>query len=236
MENPNTPLPDRIARAVAEYHAELYRFAALRTGSRSDAEDIVQEAFLRLLTAPGEITHLRAYLYRCVANACCDRKRRHAVFEPLGPQLPADDGEAPLREEAERIAALLDRLPEEQAEVIRLPEGITWTDYTRPMQAGRLAGIDAVQAGRMILEAFATWNEAILDEALYSYGAGARELLKKRYAGARVTELGKPFRSGKYAGVFIPCTLRMADGSTEKIRLALRNDNSEQRWLVDGGL
>lgn len=120
MENPNTPLPDRIARAVAEYHAELYRFAALRTGSRSDAEDIVQEAFLRLLTAPGEITHLRAYLYRCVANACCDRKRRHAVFEPLGPQLPADDGEAPLREEAERIAALLDRLPEEQAEVIRL--------------------------------------------------------------------------------------------------------------------
>lgn len=120
MEHPNTPLPDRIARAVADYHAELYRFAALRTGSRSDAEDIVQEAFLRLLTARGEITHLRAYLYRCVANACCDRKRRHAVFEPLGPQLPADDGEAPLREEAERIAALLDRLPEEQAEVIRL--------------------------------------------------------------------------------------------------------------------
>lgn len=110
MEHPNTPLPDRIARAVADYHAELYRFAALRTGSRSDAEDIVQEAFLRLLTAPGEITHLRAYLYRCVANACCDRKRRQAVFEPLGPQLPVDNGEAPLREEAERIAALLDRL------------------------------------------------------------------------------------------------------------------------------
>lgn len=85
MEHPNTPLPDRIARAVADYHAELYRFAALRTGSRSDAEDIVQEAFLRLLTARGEITHLRAYLYRCVANACCDRKRRQAVFEPLGP-------------------------------------------------------------------------------------------------------------------------------------------------------
>lgn len=127
-------------------------------------------------------------------------------------------------------------VPLDTASLTRLPEGITWTDYTRPMQAGRLAGIDAVQAGRMILEAFATWDEAILDEALYSYGAGARELLKKRYAGARVTELGKPFRSGKYAGVFIPCTLRMADGSTEKIRLALRNDNSEQRWLVDGGL
>ena len=120
MEHPNTPLPDRIARAVADYHAELYRFAALRTGSQSDAEDIVQEAFLRLLTAPGKITHLRAYLYRCVANACCDRKRRQAVFEPRVQQLPVDNGEAPLREEAEWIAALLDRLPEEQVEVILL--------------------------------------------------------------------------------------------------------------------
>lgn len=56
----------------------------------------------------------------CTASRRCDRKRRQAVFEPLGPQFPVDNGEAPLREEAERIAALLDRLPEEQAEVIRL--------------------------------------------------------------------------------------------------------------------
>ena len=120
MEHPNTPLPDRIARAVADYHAAPYRFAAPRPGSQSDAQDILQARFLRWLPGPAQITHLRAYLYRCVANACCDRKRRQAVFEPLGPQLPADDGEAPLREEAERIAALLDRLPEEQTEVIRL--------------------------------------------------------------------------------------------------------------------
>lgn len=120
MKRTDTPQPNRIAEAVAAYHAELYRFAALRTGSRSDAEDIVQEAFLKLLTASGEITHPRAYLYRCVANACCDLKRRRMFHEPLRPDQPQEEPDPALREEAERLAALLDRIPPEQAEVIRL--------------------------------------------------------------------------------------------------------------------
>ena len=120
MKRTDTPQPNRIAEAVTAYHAELYRFAALRTGSRSDAEDIVQEAFLKLLTASGEIIHPRAYLYRCVANACCDLKRRRTFHEPLRPDQPQEDPDPALREEAERLAARLDHIPPEQAEVIRL--------------------------------------------------------------------------------------------------------------------
>ena len=120
MKRTDTPQPNRIAEAVTAYHAELYRFAALRTGSRSDAEDIVQEAFLKLLTASGEITHPRAYLYRCVANACCDLKRRRSFHEPLRPDQPQERPDPALREEAERLAAQLDRIPPEQAEAIRL--------------------------------------------------------------------------------------------------------------------
>lgn len=120
MKRTDTPQPNRIAEAITAYHAELYRFAALRTGSRSDAEDIVQEAFLKMLTASGEIIHPRAYLYRCVANACCDLKRRRTFHEPLRPDQPQEDPDPALREEAERLAARLDRIPPEQAEVIRL--------------------------------------------------------------------------------------------------------------------
>lgn len=120
MKRTDTPQPNRIAEAVTAYHAELYRFAALRTGSRSDAEDIVQEAFLKLLTASGETTHPRAYLYRCVANACCDLKRRRSFHEPLRPDQPQESPDPALREEAERLAAQLDRIPPEQAEAIRL--------------------------------------------------------------------------------------------------------------------
>lgn len=120
MKRTDTFPTERIAEAVTSYHAELYRFAVLRSGSRSDAEDIVQEAFLRLLTAPNVIVHPRAYLYRCVANACCDLKRRSTVHTQLKLDLAQDDSAPALREEAERLAALLDRIPPDQAEVIRL--------------------------------------------------------------------------------------------------------------------
>lgn len=141
----------------------------------------------------------------------------------------------------ERTLLEIDRIeydaPLDAAELTALPEGITWRDQTQTeATASRLAGIDAGRAARLILDAFATWDSAILDEALSAYGARARQLLRNRYAGATVVECSAPVRSGNYPGLFIPCRLRMADGTTEKLHLALRNDNAQQRWVVDGGL
>lgn len=141
----------------------------------------------------------------------------------------------------ERTLLEIDRIeydaPLDAAELTALPEGITWRDQTQTeATASRLAGIDAAEAARLILDAFATWDSAILDEALSEYGARARVLLRSRYAGATVVECSAPVRSGTYPGLFVPCRLRMADGTTEKLHLALRNDNAQQRWVVDGGL
>lgn len=141
----------------------------------------------------------------------------------------------------ERTLLEIDRIeydaPLDAAELTALPEGITWRDQTQTeATASRLAGIDAAEAARLILDAFATWNSAILDEALSEYGARARVLLRSRYAGATVVECSAPVRSGTYPGLFVPCRLRMADGTTEKLHLALRNDNAQRRWVVDGGL
>lgn len=145
-----------------------------------------------------------------------------------------------LAEEGERALLEIDRItydaPLDTATLTVLPEGINWTDQTRNTPSPRLTGIDAKEAARLILAAFATWDNEILDEALRSYGAHARKLLQSRYAGATVERLSEPVRSGKYPGWFIPCTLRMGDGSHERIRLALRNDNSAGSWVVDGGL
>ena len=120
MKRTETHQPSRIAEALTAHNADPHRCAPRSTGSRSDAEDIVQETFLKLLTASGGIAHPRAYLYRSVANACCDLKRRRTFYEPLRADQPQDDPDPALREEAERLAALLDRIPPEQAEVIRL--------------------------------------------------------------------------------------------------------------------
>ena len=145
-----------------------------------------------------------------------------------------------LAEEGGRALLEIDRItydaPLDTATLTVLPEGINWTDQTRNTPSPRLTGIDAKEAARLILAAFATWDNEILDEALRSYGAHARKLLQSRYAGATVERLSEPVRSGKYPGWFIPCTLRMGDGSRERIRLALRNDNSAGSWVVDGGL
>ena len=141
----------------------------------------------------------------------------------------------------ERTLLEIDRIeydaPLDAATLTALPEGITWRDQTQTeATASRLAGIDATEAARLILNAFATWDSAILDEALSAYGARGHQLLRNRYAGATVVECSAPVRSGNYPGLFIPCRLRMADGTTEKLHLALRNDNAQQRWVVDGGL
>jgi RNA polymerase sigma-70 factor (TIGR02957 family) len=54
----------------------LFSLAYRMLGSVADAEDAVQEAFVKLEEAPvGEIRNLRAYLCRIVVNSCIDRLR-----------------------------------------------------------------------------------------------------------------------------------------------------------------
>lgn len=145
-----------------------------------------------------------------------------------------------LAEEGERTLLEIGRIeydaPIDAPTLTALPEGIAWECPAQALPSGRLTGIGAEEAARLILGAFATWDNEILDEALRNYGTHARELLQSRYSGATAERLSEPVRSGKYPGWFIPCTLRMADGSREKIRMALRNDNPEKSWVIDGGL
>lgn len=58
---------------------------------------------------------------------------------------------------------------------------------------------------------------------------------KRVYGGLKVVSIGEPFRSGMYPGYFVPYEVRLADGSTKKWNLAVRNDNPAGRWVVDGG-
>jgi RNA polymerase sigma-70 factor (ECF subfamily) len=74
----------RTARALRAY---VYRV----TGNAADADDIVQETFLRMLRADvpvGDEEHLRRYLYRVASNLLVDRWRRgmHERAEDLMPE------------------------------------------------------------------------------------------------------------------------------------------------------
>jgi RNA polymerase sigma factor (sigma-70 family) len=80
-------LADKFAADRARLHAVAYRML----GSRSEAEDAVQEAWLRLARSDaGEIGNLTAWLTTVVGRVCLDmlRSRKSRREEPWGPDMP----------------------------------------------------------------------------------------------------------------------------------------------------
>jgi RNA polymerase sigma-70 factor (ECF subfamily) len=120
------------------YRGDLLRFLTARLGDAVEAEDILQELWIRLHNAPGSpVANGRAYLYRMAQNLIVDRIREkqrrmqrerlwleaHGVTVTTGE--PADQTsnaeEAMLeREETARLAATVASLPEGARRVFEL--------------------------------------------------------------------------------------------------------------------
>ena len=111
---------DRLSRRHLD---RAYGVALRMTGSRADAEDVVQDVFLRLWQRPDAWRPGQAlfstWLYRVVVNRCLDLKRRplnadlDSVEEPQDPDANAEDSLL----DAERSRALdsaVNQLPERQ--------------------------------------------------------------------------------------------------------------------------
>ena len=89
--------PGALAR---QYAPAVYRLAYARTGNRADAEDVMQEVFLRLVKARpsfGSGAHAKAWLLRVAANCASDlfrlpwRKREEPLEEDVSaPEEPRE--------------------------------------------------------------------------------------------------------------------------------------------------
>jgi RNA polymerase sigma-70 factor (ECF subfamily) len=122
-----------LAALVDQYAGALYRVAFSVLRNPSDAEDAVQEAFLRVLRhrdTLGEIRDHRVWLIRIVWNIVLDRKRR-AKTRPetddvteLARVLPstgltAEELAAAAQHHA-RVLACVEQLPAKEREVLQL--------------------------------------------------------------------------------------------------------------------
>ena len=107
---------------VDEWQESLFRYAFFKVGNRADAEDIVQDAFLKAASTPAAIKNPKAYLFRTVTNGCIDSIKRKSKLLPIEQRMtaPSQSDEFEAQQEQQRIAQLLGRLPDKQAEVIRL--------------------------------------------------------------------------------------------------------------------
>jgi RNA polymerase sigma-70 factor (ECF subfamily) len=129
-------LGDRLARGDRAAFAELYDLCAdrlhhylvVRLESRADADDVLQETFVRLARARHKLAHvenLAAYAFTIARNESLRllARRRHDASDRLDVNdlfCHAAGDAAEAREAAELLATALLRLPAEQREVVEL--------------------------------------------------------------------------------------------------------------------
>jgi RNA polymerase sigma-70 factor (ECF subfamily) len=132
VEDTALTVKDSFDQVVSARSARLLRTAYRILGNWADAEDVAQEAFVRLhrhgLDFPNEAA-LGAWLYRVTVNLCLDRTRSWRPSTEL-PELPSPDPSAEtiaIREQQkQRLMAALALLPpkERAAVVLREVEGL----------------------------------------------------------------------------------------------------------------
>lgn len=118
----------RFVEAMQSERPNMLRYAHYRLGSREDAEDAVQDAFLMLCNREydvgcDDIANLRSYLFRMLSNLCATRLRRTPYIQHLSTDVLRNlSAEQPgtFGQEYCKITLLLASIPDEQAEVIRL--------------------------------------------------------------------------------------------------------------------
>jgi RNA polymerase sigma-70 factor (ECF subfamily) len=116
---------------VMPYSSRLYRMAFRLMGSREEAEDIVQEVYVKLWGMRNELPaykSIEALSVRITRNLCLDQLRRRKVNydalqaekhrQEIYTETPADNLEK--KEEVEIIQSLIDSLPEPQRSLIHL--------------------------------------------------------------------------------------------------------------------
>jgi RNA polymerase sigma-70 factor (ECF subfamily) len=124
---------EALAALVEQYATTLYRVAFSVLRNPSDAEDAVQEAFLRVLRhrdSLDEVRDTRVWLIRIVWNIVLDRKRRAKTrpetddVDELARVLPANGLSAEQRAAAAQhhahVLTCVDRLPAKERAVLNL--------------------------------------------------------------------------------------------------------------------
>ncbi len=84
-DEPGAQSPETIEELFDALESPLLCYALRLSGGREVAEDLVQEAFMRLHTQFSEVREPRRWLYRTVHNLAFNHRRNSAKLVPLNP-------------------------------------------------------------------------------------------------------------------------------------------------------
>ena len=111
------------------YYPEIFRYCCWHTSNRANAEDAVQETFLKAVRYMDRYAHrgkFRAFLYRIAANTCIDMSRKKyevPVEEEILAAVPSVEDSFQEAEDETDFLKLVRRLPEEMSELVFLRYG-----------------------------------------------------------------------------------------------------------------
>lgn len=118
-------------RRFLPYHQKLYRVAFRLMGNAQDAEDMVQETYLKLWKKreelPPDIGNVEAYCVTLTKNLCLDALRASRIEEDHRPpeelHLAGEANlmqEVELKDEARQVKRIIGTLPPQQRQVIMM--------------------------------------------------------------------------------------------------------------------
>ena len=148
-----------LAEVARQHHGPLVRFLTLRTGSVEVAQEIAQDAYVKVLAVErqGSIASLASYLWRCALNLMTDHGRRRAVRERFAQAVraeaeqlaPSAETVVDARQRLEMIESALGHLPSRclEAFTLRVVQGRPFDEVGQAMGiSGRMAKIYVARA------------------------------------------------------------------------------------------
>ena len=134
---------DAFERIVLRHQAEAWRVAYRFTGDAAEAEDLAQDAFLKILDAApryNPTSTFRTYFYRVLTRLCIDRRRkkRPSLADPfpnVPDTTPSPSTQADRAERDALVQAALNSLPADyrMAVVLRYFEGLGGAETAEAM-------------------------------------------------------------------------------------------------------
>ncbi len=172
------------------YRQRLFAYARqmLSAGPRQDAEDVLQDVFVRAygaLRADDREVNVRAWLYRVAHNRCIDHLRRPTpppaeIFEMSRKPLHDPIEEAQRREDLARLVEDVGRLPEQQRSALLMREidGMSYADLAAALDVTVPAIKSLLVRARVGLVEAAEARDAdcceIRDDLMASYDRGVK--------------------------------------------------------------
>lgn len=120
--------PQELTETFKSMSDGLYRVAFYILESQSDAQDVVQDLFIKLWNTRDEldkVLNLKAYCTTLIKNLCIDRIRKASKEQIIEPQADisesrAIDDDLIAKDKLGRVMAAIERLPKGQRNVVKM--------------------------------------------------------------------------------------------------------------------